>query len=166
MNNVIYGMLKILKETPKVGTVGCRLHFEDNTIQHDGVLIMIGNNKQIHLTHKHLNCYNTISLGVNKVFGNTGGLMMMRKFVFEKCGFFNENYGTCFEDVELNARCLLLGLENYCDSNLVAYHYESQTRGKNEVNQKGEFKDYTTILLPFLIKNINFISNKIQIYKK
>ena len=36
------------------------------------------------------------------VIGNTGGLMMIRKNVFEKFGYFNENYESCFEDVHLN----------------------------------------------------------------
>jgi GT2 family glycosyltransferase len=43
--------------------------------------------------------------------GNTGGLMMIRKFVFEKCGMFNENYISCLEDVELNLKSIILGLE-------------------------------------------------------
>ena len=165
LNNVVYGMLKIMKDTPKVGTVGCRLHYEDNSIQHDGVILTVSSNNQVGVGHKNIQSYYPNQLGVNKVFGNTAGLMMIRKFTFEKCGYFNENYTTCFEDVELNGNCLLLGLDNYCDSDLVAFHYESQTRGKGQNNKNGEFHDYVKILLPFLIKKFNNFVNKTKIYK-
>jgi len=165
LNNVVYGMLKIMKDMPKVGTVGCRLHYEDNSIQHDGVILTLSSNNQVGVSHKNIQSYYPNQLGINKVFGNTAGLMMIRKFTFEKCGYFNENYTTCFEDVELNGNCLLLGLENYCDSDLVAFHYESQTRGKGQNNKNGEFHDYVKILLPFLIKKFNNFVNKTKIYK-
>jgi hypothetical protein len=93
------------------------------------------------------------------VFGNTGALIMIRKNVFEKCGGFNEKYTTCFEDVELNAKCLLMGYENYFDGSLVSYHFESQTRGKDETNLKGESLDYSQTLLPFISQNIIKLHN-------
>ena len=68
-------------------------------------------------------------------------------------GGFNENYISCLEDVELNLECKMLGLENICDGNSIAYHYESQTRNlDNNKNQKFMF-DYTNNLKPFYIKN-------------
>jgi len=166
LNNVIYGMLKIMKEKNRVGTVGCRLHYEDNTIQHDGVIVTLSKNNELGVNHKNIQTYYPTQFGIDKVFGNTAGLMMIRKFTFEKCGYFNENYTTCFEDVELNTRCLLLGLDNYCDSDLVAHHFESQTRGKDVKNREGEFNDFSKILLPFLIKHINTIIKKIKIYRR
>jgi GT2 family glycosyltransferase len=91
--------------------------------------------------------------------------MMIRKFTFDKCGGFNENYTTCFEDVELNMKCLIMGLDNYCDSSLVAYHYESQTR-KNAGRNEGEKNDYIKILLPFINKNIKSLVNKIKFVRR
>ena len=38
LNNVIYGMIRSFKENKNIGTIGGRLHYLDNTIQHDGVL--------------------------------------------------------------------------------------------------------------------------------
>jgi GT2 family glycosyltransferase len=81
--------------------------------------------------------------------------MMIRKNVFNKIGGYNENYTTCFEDVELNLSIRLNGLKNYYDGSLVAYHYESQTRGKNNDNSHGEYSDYTKILIPFIEDNHN-----------
>ncbi len=165
LNNVIYSMIKVFKDNPKVGTVGCRLHFEDNTIQHDGVIMFIRDNNQLGVTHKNLSTYYSYSLGLNKNFGNTGGLMMIRRFTFEKCGFFCEEYDSCFEDVQLNGTTLLLGLDNYCDGNSVAYHYESQTRGKDDVAKNKEMNDFFKTLLPFLIKNFTKLMNRVPIYK-
>jgi GT2 family glycosyltransferase len=165
LNNVIYGMLKIFKTKNNVGTVGCRLHFEDNTIQHDGVLFYVDSKtkNQLFITHKNIGNYYNYSLGINEVVGSTAALLMIRKNVFLKCGGFNENYITCFEDVELNLKCLLLGLVNYCDSNLVAYHYESQTRQDDTEDSKKQSFDYTERIIPFVNQNLNKIKKYIQL---
>jgi GT2 family glycosyltransferase len=154
LNNVIYNMLSIFKKNKRVGTVGARLHFADNTIQHDGIFV-VNNTKtnQIMLGHLNFTNYFNFKLTQNNVIGNTGGLMMIRKNIFETLGMFNENYISCLEDVELNLKCLLVGLENICDSSSVAYHYESQTRNLDEQkNKKFEF-DYTNNFIRFYNDN-------------
>ena len=83
--------------------------------------------------------------------------MMIRKNIFEKCGYFNENYISCFEDVELNLMCTMLNLTNYNDGSLVAYHYESKTRNEDPKNLEKLQQDYINNLLPFVIKNIEKI---------
>lgn len=155
LNDVIYGMLQVFKEKPRIGTVGARLHFADNTIQHDGMFAYINKNNSFQITHKNLTSYYNFSDKSMSVIGNTGALVMIRRFTFEKCGGFNENYISCFEDVELNFKCVTLGLENYLCSNCVAYHYESQTRNDDEEKLNKLEKDYKQYLLPFVIKNID-----------
>jgi GT2 family glycosyltransferase len=59
---------------------------------------------------------------------------MVRKNTFELVGYFNENYISCFEDVELNMICLAKGFENFNNGECVAYHYESQTRNDDPEN--------------------------------
>lgn len=162
LNNVIYGMLNVFKEHKNTGTVGCRLHFEDNTIQHNGIFSIIKNNK-FEVSHINLRAYYNYTLTTNSVFGNTGGLLMIRKTLFEKCGLFNENYINCFEDVELNIKCITLGYENHNNGELVAYHYESQTRNEDPENIKKLMYDYKNNLLPFVSKNIDKIKKKIYI---
>jgi GT2 family glycosyltransferase len=161
LNNVIQGMLSIFNEKPRVGTVGARLHFKDNTIQHDGMLAYIDKNQVFHVTHKNLESYFNYSNQNISVVGNTAALVMITRFAFTKCGMFNENYISCFEDVELNFKCVTLGLENYLCSDCVAYHYESQTRNEDGEKFKKVQSDYTNNLLPFVIKNFNKLSNKI-----
>ena len=157
LNNAIYGMLKVFKENTKVGTVGGRLHFGNNLIQHDGVILFIDKNKTLQVSHKNLFNYYNYSTSLTKESGNTGGLLMIKKDIFEKCGYFNENYINCFEDVELNLKCVTLGLTNYTEGNVVAYHYESQTRNEDSDNLKKLQQDYHNNLLPFMIENMNKI---------
>ena len=161
LNNVIYNMLNIFKTDKKVGTVGGRLHFEDSTVQHDGIILFLDNNKQLQISHKNIRNYYNYNTNSNIVVGNTGALLMIRKTTFEKCGLFNENYINCFEDVELNLNCVLMGLNNYCDSSSVAYHYESKTRNEDENNITKLMSDYKNNLFPFLIKNLDKIKHHI-----
>lgn len=165
LNNVIYGMLNIFKTTPKVGTVGCRLHFEDNTIQHDGIICFLNNTQNLIVSHQGFKSYYNFSNMIKKVIGSTAALLMIKKDVFIKCDYFNENYTTCFEDVELNLKCLTLGLDNYCNSNLVSYHYESQTRNDDDEKSKKQFNDFNNILKPFVVNNYDKLKTHIQIIK-
>lgn len=163
LNNVIYGMLRIFKTMPKVGTVGARLHFEDNTVQHDGIFTAINKGKQILISHNNFKNYFNYSTTIKNVIGNTAALLMIRKELFEKCDYFNESYSTCFEDVELNCKCVINGYNNYCDSSLVSYHYESQTRKNDDEVNKKQFSDFTQKLLPFINKNYTSLQKFINL---
>lgn len=155
LNDVISGMIDVFMKYPKSGTVGARLHFADNTIQHEGILTILNQHGKYDITHIGIRSYYNKNNGVNKVSGNTGALMMIRKNTFINCGYFNENYSTCFEDVELNYKCLCMGLENYCNSDLVAYHYESQTRKEDNDDLIKLQNDYINHLRPFFTNNYN-----------
>jgi GT2 family glycosyltransferase len=161
LNNVIYGMLKVFKENPRTGTVGARLHFEDGTVQHDGVNLYrnrIDNNFGV--THLSLNNYYNYTTIKKDVIGSTGALLMIRKILFKKIECFNENYTECFEDVELNLKSIILGYNNVCDGSLVAYHYESQTRNEDNNKLNRLQNDWITQLLPLVKNNIDKLSPK------
>jgi GT2 family glycosyltransferase len=158
-------MLSIFKTTPKVGTVGCRLHFEDNTVQHDGIICFLDSKQSLLISHQGLSSYYNFSNITRKVIGSTAALLMIKKEVFIKCDYFNENYTTCFEDVELNLKCLIFGLDNYCNSNLVSYHYESKTRNNDVDKVTKEVEDYNNNLIPFIIKNYKNLKTHIPIIK-
>jgi GT2 family glycosyltransferase len=163
LNNVIYGMLKTFKDKTKVGTVGCRLHFEDNTIQHDAIYPFVMKDKTFHVTHKNLMAYYNYRTTLVESPGSTAALLMIRKEIFIKCGGFNQKYTSCFEDVELNFTCLTLGLKNYYDGSLVAYHLESQTRNDDEEKINKLRKDYVNTLVPFVNGNFDKIKHQITI---
>jgi GT2 family glycosyltransferase len=163
LNNVIYEMIKTFKTNPSCGTVGVRLHYGDNTIQHDGMFINLNkNDKTISTTHKNKNNYYNFSLGTNSVIGNTAALMMVIKNSFIKVGMFNENYRHCFEDVELNIKFKSLGMKNLVNSNCVAYHMESLSRDIKE-QEKEMNEDYNNIFIPVFRANFEKIKNEIYV---
>jgi GT2 family glycosyltransferase len=161
LNNVIYEMLSVFKENVNVGTVGARLHFGNNTVQHDGVCILSNNNNQVNVSHLDFGSYYRYNTNRSQVFGNTGALLMIRKNIFLKVGKFNENYIGCLEDVELNIMCLKHGLKNIFSGKAVAYHYESQTRNEDPETKNKFRNDLTTNLIPTINENYSKIKNYI-----
>jgi GT2 family glycosyltransferase len=165
LNNVIYGMLRVFKTQNKVGTVGCRLHFGDKTIQHDGVELIITPNKQLHITHSNIKSYYSFTPYLKEVVGSTAALLMIGVNTFKLCGGFNENYINCFEDVELNLRCVTMGFKNYYDGSLVAYHYESQTRNEDSENISKLQQDFRERLFPYIQNNERKLSQYFNFIK-
>jgi GT2 family glycosyltransferase len=155
LSNIMYYMLGIFKEKPLTGTVGARLYFDDNTVQHNGMVMFVDQNKNLQISHLDLQSYEPKNVNDAVVIGNTGAILMIRLNTFKKLNGFNENYINCFEDVELNLLCITHGYENYISGKSVAYHYESQTRKEdpNDINKLQT--DYKNNLLPFVQNNIN-----------
>lgn len=160
LNDVLYGMIETFKSNPKAGTVGCRLHFEDNTVQHNGIAGKIDKNKMFIVDNENTGTYFSYSTTNKEVLGNTAALMMVRRNVFIKMGMFNEGYKVCFEDVEINLKLLSSGYKNFLCGKCVAYHYESKTRLRNT---KTEMDDYSNRLIPFVRENLDKFITKLYI---
>lgn len=154
-----------------VGSVGARLHFEDNTLQHYGMFMYIFQNwivdnkiNQLGVSHLHLkDTYKYEKIGYENVIGNTGAFLLISKLLFNKIGGFSPNYIECFEDVELNLKLICLNKTNILCRGAVAYHYESKTRDNDENKLKKLQEDYRERLFPFVINNINKLRKHIQI---
>jgi GT2 family glycosyltransferase len=153
LNDVISGMLKTFKTKDRVGTVGCRLHYSNNTIQHDGIsIIMRQKHKAYTLDHLNKETYYKFNTGIDEVGGNTAALMMIRKKVFENIGGFNEIFKHCYEDAILGLQLIKNGYYNYCNGECVAYHHESQTR-EIENNKIEMVQDFNEHVYPFIKEN-------------
>jgi GT2 family glycosyltransferase len=164
LNDVISGMLNVFSTNIRCGTVGARLHFEDNTIQHDGIFVgLVKSNNTIRVGHLNLNNYYNYHNKTTEVIGSTAGLLMVRKNVFEKTGGFNEEYISCFEDVHLNVDLVSSGLKNYVCGECVAYHYESKTRNEDPENLSKLKIDYLNTLLPQIKNKWDKIKTKIHL---
>lgn len=162
LNNGISQMVNIFNTKKNAGTVGIRLHFGNGTIQHSGVMAFVDQQHNIRITHHGLGSYFNYHQHTKEVFGNTAAFMMIRKNTFKSLNGFNEDYTECFEDVELNIKCLNRRLKNYFLGESVAYHYESQTRKKDPNKLKKESEDYVNRLIPSIINNkqcYNYFSN-------
>jgi GT2 family glycosyltransferase len=159
VNDAITRMVRVyVQNKHTVGTIGARLHFKDNKIQHSGISVFLNKHPQQEfyfpaLTHHGIHTYHTYHLGKKEVFGNTAAFMLMNKKLFENIGGFSEEYNECFEDVQLNIDCLTKGKKNIFLGDAVCYHYESQTRNVNGEKQKRESEDYTQRIIPYIIKN-------------
>jgi GT2 family glycosyltransferase len=158
LNDAITRMVAVyLKNKKTVGTIGARLHFGDNTVQHSGIRVFLNQEPngmyRIMLTHKGLKSYYSYYSDNQKIFGNTGAFLLIKKELFQTIGGFNTNYRECFEDVELNIQCLNHNKENIFCGEAVCYHYESQTRNKDEKKARREYEDYSRMLIPFIVNN-------------
>tara|TARA_R110000824_G_scaffold20817_20_gene78108 strand:- start:4253 stop:5062 length:810 start_codon:yes stop_codon:yes gene_type:complete len=138
-----------------VGTVGCRLLFEDGTIQHAGQIAFTHRPEEwpfdedkLEVTHRGLRQLTTYA-PVEEVMGNTAALMCVDREKFDKVGGFNNKYVECFEDVELNMNILLAGYINIYIDRVHAVHAESVTRTKGAAAMDLLGQDYLNNLYPF-----------------
>ena len=64
-----------------------------------------------------------------EVFSACAGAALYRKSVFEKIGYFDENFESYVEDMDLSFRARLYGYKCYYSSNAIVYHHGSATTG-------------------------------------
>ncbi len=150
LNDAITYMVNIHQNTKNVGTVGCRLHYENGSIQHLGISLQVNSKNNLSITHKYLNWDDeNVRLSKNESYthGNTAAFMLTSKSLFIKLRGFNEGYVECFEDVEYNLKCLLDKKVNITTSIGACYHFESQTRDR--VNEHIDLQ----LLLKFINAN-------------
>jgi GT2 family glycosyltransferase len=164
LNNVLDQMVQEYNSNPHVGTIGARLHYTDNSIQHSGILCFIKNgfnNNQPVLTHHGSRSYYNYYNKNTNVIGNTASLMMINKTLFKTLNMFNEEYNEeyneCFENVELNLKCIIFKKNNIFLSNAVAYNYESMTR-----NEDSNEKQNNPKIVNFILTNFNKLSTYIK----
>lgn len=123
-------VIKCMKwlEQPDIGTVGIKLLYLDNTIQHAGQFVSFQAGKFAGVGHIHWKQKNFEAKNAYRVIGNTGAFLMCRRDDFLEIGGFDESYKHSLEDVQFNLEMLKLRKSNVCDVTTWAWHAESQTR--------------------------------------
>lgn len=166
VNDAISLMLSTyLKHKKHLGTIGCRLHYGDNSIQHGGIKIVMRKDGKMGLTHNGIGTYFGASFDKEyDIYGNTGAFLMIKRELFNEIGGFDENTVECMEDVKLNMECIIRNKKNIYQGKAVCYHYESISRSKNEKKQKGEWEDLNNIISPFVIKHMHKLKKYITIF--
>lgn len=150
VNDAISIMIRTYEEQDKSGTIGCRLHRDNGSLQHLGIALTVNDKNELKITHKYYNWdYDNVRMSKSSSYtqGNTAAFMLVSKKLFNEIGGYNEAYSECFEDVEFNLQCLLKKKLNITSSKAVCYHYESQTR-----ERKTETEDVNR-LLAFINEN-------------
>ena len=123
-----------------VGIVGARLYYEDNTIQHAGVVIGFGGIAG--------HCF------VQQPRGNTGychriicaqdysavtaACMMVKRSVFEEVGGLTEELAVAFNDIDFCMKVRQKGYLVVYNPYAELYHYESKSRGLEDTPEKLE----------------------------
>jgi glycosyltransferase involved in cell wall biosynthesis len=122
-----------------VGAVGPKLYYEDDTIQHAGVILGIGG--VAGHSHKYMKKDKTGYFARPHIIQNisavTAALMMVKKKVFEEVeGFDEENLKVAFNDVDLCLKIREKGYLNVYTPYCEAYHHESKSRGTEDTPEK------------------------------
>jgi len=122
----------------EVGAVGAKLYYPDNTIQHAGIILGVGNITGH--SHKYFpqesNGYFGRLKSVQNLSAVTGACLMIRKTVFEELEGFDERFVLAFNDIDL---CLKLRDKGYLiifTPYTELYHHESKTRGYDNTLEK------------------------------
>ncbi len=118
----------------RVGCVGVKLLYPDNTIQHAG----IGFGYLTLAAHMHKNFpvghpgYMGRLVYAQDVYAVTAACLMVRKEVYDQVGGLDESFAVAFNDVDFCVRVREAGYTNVFTPFAQLYHYESKSRGLDE----------------------------------
>lgn len=121
-----------------VGIVGARLYYEDDTIQHAGVVIGFGGiaghcfvNQQRGVTGY---CRRIVS--AQDYSAVTAACMMVKRSVYEEVDGFYEELAVAFNDVDFCLKVRAAGYLVVYNPYAEMYHYESKSRGYEDTPEK------------------------------
>ena len=124
----------------EVGIVGARLLYEDDTIQHAGVVIGFGGvagHTFIGL-HEAENSYFHRAMCAQDYSAVTAACLMTKKSVFDAVGGLSEELAVAFNDIDYCMKVRALGKLVVYAPYACFYHYESKSRGLEDTPEKVE----------------------------
>jgi GT2 family glycosyltransferase len=126
-------------QRPEVGVVGAKLLYEDNTVQHAGVIVGLGGVAG----HSHLFAasddpgYFRRAQLIQNLSAVTFACAMTRRDVFEQIGGLNErDLKIAFNDVDYCLRVREAGYQIVYTPFALLYHFESKSRGQDDTPEK------------------------------
>lgn len=123
---------------PDVGIVGAKLIFEDNTIQHAGVIIGFGGvaGHAFIGQDRDDNGYFSRIISVQDLSAVTAACLMVRRSVFEEVDGLNEEFKVAFNDIDFCLKVRKAGYLVVYNPYAQFYHYESKSRGQEDSADK------------------------------
>lgn len=122
-----------------IGCVGAMLYFDNDTIQHAGVICGLGGvagHSHKHFPKDHPGYFFRLKL-VQNLSAVTAACLLVRKSVFEEVQGLNEQDLTiAFNDVDFCLKVQAAGYRNLWTPYAELYHYESITRGAEDNPEK------------------------------
>jgi len=115
----------------EIGVAGCKLLYDNDTIQHAGVIIGLGGAAGHVLVGEDRDgpgYFNYVNM-LNEYSALTGACFMVRTSVFDEVNGFDESFGTEYNDVDFCLKVREAGYRNLYVPHCELYHYESMSRG-------------------------------------
>ncbi len=127
---------------PYAGAVGVKLLYPDShRIQHAGITnLRVGPAHKLQFLNDREVHYFGMNRGVHNMLAVTGACLMVKKQVFLQAGGFFEGLAVAFNDVDLCYTIYELGYYNIVRNDVVLYHHESLSRGKDGESQEKQFR--------------------------
>ena len=122
-----------------IGAVGAKLYYDDDRIQHAGVILGIGG--VAGHSHKYLNrnthgYFSRLSI-IQNYSAVTSACLVMKKSLYVEVGGMNEKeLEVAFNDVDLCMKICEHGYRNLWTPYVELYHHESVTRGPEDSKEK------------------------------
>lgn len=150
----------------KVGAVGAKLIFNNNTIQHAGVIVGLTGYAG-HIFQKINNdSYPHIPFGkpywTRNTLAVTGACLMIKNSLYKKINGMDKKFSMCGNDVDICIKLYELGYYNVYSANTELYHYESQSRDPNQIPKNNfiyslqSYKKYLKNGDPFFNSNLSY----------
>lgn len=121
-----------------VGIVGAKLLYEDNTIQHAGVIIGFGGvaGHAFIGQDRDDNGYFSRIISVQDLSAVTAACLMVRRSVFDEVEGLNEEFKVAFNDIDFCLKVRKAGYLVVYNPYAQFYHYESKSRGQEDSADK------------------------------
>jgi GT2 family glycosyltransferase len=123
---------------PHVGAAGAMLYYEDDTIQHGGVVYKIGGFAANVMTDEidKPEWYYPWKVVPHEMSCCTAACLMMRRQAFEAAGLLDENLVVALNDVDLCMKIRKAGYNVIFNPHATFHHYESKSRGSENENSE------------------------------
>ena len=121
-----------------VGAVGAKLYYDDDTIQHAGVIVGLGG--VAGHSHKGYARENPGYMARASIAQNlsacTAACLMVRRDVYDEVGGLEEGYAVAFNDIDFCMKIREAGYLIVFTPFAEFYHYESKSRGDEDTPEK------------------------------
>jgi GT2 family glycosyltransferase len=126
---------------PEIGCVGAKLYYDDETIQHAGVILGVGGvaGHSHKYFHRGASGYFSRLKIVQNLSAVTAACLLVRKSIYEEVGGLDEtDLRVAFNDVDFCLEVRKAGYRNLWTPYAELYHHESKSRGCEDTLEKVE----------------------------
>ena len=127
-----------LASQARIGCVGAKLYYPDDTIQHAGVVLSLGGvagHSHKHRSRNDPGYFSRIVLS-HEVSAVTGACLLVRRTTWDEIGGLDETLAVAFNDIDFCIRVREAGYTNVFTPFAELYHHESVSRGAEDNPEK------------------------------